>query len=68
MSVGVGLSKLCKECSLTYDLKRTKSNQEPRLESTVTLINILEKCNSDQVLLPGLLHRFYKLQIQIVYR
>ena len=57
-----------KETCLTYDLKLNKNKQEPRLESTETVIKILENCNSDKVLLPGLLHRFYKLQIQIVYR
>merc|ERR1711953_892243 len=56
------------ETCLTYDLKLNKNKQEPRLESTETVIKILENCNSDKVLLPGLLHRFYKLQIQIVYR
>ena len=56
------------ESSLTYDLKHASDKTGARLESTEVTIAILDKCNEDEVLLPGLLHRFYKLQVQIVYR
>ena len=56
------------ESSLTYDLKHASNETDARLESTEVTIEVLDKCNQDEVLLPGLLHRFYKLQVQIVYR
>lgn len=60
------------ESSLKCDLKKHDQEKEelkgPRLHATYAVLIALRTCSSPDVLLPGLLHKFYRLQIQIIYR
>jgi len=63
------------EASLKCDLKKhdhekygQDDSSQPRLHATYAVLVALRTCSRPDVLLPGLLHKFYRLQIQIIYR